>query len=415
MYVFVMVVAALTLLPALLGVAASHVESVRLPFIRRRSEVDPDDPDTFWGRWARGVTGHPWVFGTIGIVLLVIVAVPFRQADLGFVDDGDDPASLTQRKAYELLAQGFGPGINGPLLVTVQLPGSSSSDESADDSAVTALDAALAKADGVASAAPAIPDQDGTLDVIIVTPKTDPSDPATKQLVRELRDDVIPKALDGTSLSDDKVKVGGETAELIDFSDQVSERLPFFISLVLGAAFIMLLVLFRCLLVPLKAVLLNLLMFLAVYGILVAVFQWGWMKSLIGLEETIPIESFVPLIVFAVIFGLSTDYEVFLVSRIREEFDRSDDAQGAVVAGMTSTARVVASAVLIMACVFLSFATNPSELVKMIGFALGVGILIDGFVIRLVIVPSLLKLMGRHAWWLPKWLGHVLPKVSLES
>jgi RND superfamily putative drug exporter len=415
MYVAIMVIAALTLLPALLGLAGNHVESIRLPFIKRRSEVDPNDPTTIWGRWARTVTAHPWVFGTAGIVLLVIVAIPFRDADLGFTDDGDQPTSVTQRQAYDLLAEGFGAGVNGPLLVTVDLPGTKSSDETADNTAVTALDTALGKTKGVASVAPAIPDNDGTLDVIVVTPSTGPSDPATKQLVRDLRSDVIPKALDGTSLSADKVEVGGQTAELIDFSDQVSDRLPFFIGVVLVAAFAMLMILFRALLVPLKAVLLNLLMFLAVYGLIVAVFQWGWMKDLVGLEETVPIESFVPLIVFAVIFGLSTDYEVFLVSRIREQYDRTDDPTEAVVLGMTSTARVIASAVLIMACVFLSFAANPDALVKMIGFALGVGILLDGFIVRLVIVPALLKLMGRRAWWMPHWLGRVLPKVSLEQ
>ena len=415
MYVAVTVVAALTLLPALIGLVGERVESIRLPFVRKRSEVDPLATGSFWGRWARVDSRARWVFAPLGIVALAVVAVPFQSADLGFVDDGSDPESSTERQSYDLIDEGFGAGRNGPLLVAVALPGSSSSDEQADEATVVKLAGDLDKADGVASVFPPDTNDAGTASVIEVVPDQGPSSEATKQLVSHLRDTVIPQSLSGSSLSAGGADVGGETAELVDLSDRIGNRLVVFVAVVLGAAFVLLAIVFRSLLVPLKAVLLNLLMFLAAYGVIVAVFQWGWAKGLVGLSETVPIESFVPVVVFAVLFGLSTDYEVFLISRIREEYDRTNDPRLAVTTGLTGTARVIASAALIMAAVFLSFVTNPSVLVKMIGLPLGVGILLDAFVLRLTVVPALLHLLGHRAWYMPRWLDRVLPRIAIDE
>jgi RND superfamily putative drug exporter len=415
MYVVITVIAALTLLPAFLGLAGQHVESIRLPFIRRRSEVDPEDPTTFWARWARFDARARFALIPAGLVLLAALAIPFKSVDLGFVDDGSDPTDSTERQSYDLISEGFGPGRNGPLLVAVQLPGSSSSDESADESAVKTLTSDISSTSGVQAAAPAQTNSAGTASVIEVIPTTGPSSQETKDLTVELRDKVIPDSLKGTSLDATDVFVGGETAVLIDLTGRSKDRLSMFIAVVLGAAFLLLMIVVRSLLVPLKAIVLNLLMFLAVYGLLVAVFQWGWGKDLIGLSDPVSIESFVPVVVFAVLFGLSTDYEVFLISRIREEFDETDDAQHAVTEGLATTARVIAAAALIMAAVFLSFVTNPSVVVKQIGLPLGVGILLDAFVLRLTVVPAVMHVMGKGAWYLPRWLDRVLPNIAIDA
>jgi RND superfamily putative drug exporter len=415
MFVAVTVVAALTLLPAFIGLAGRHIESIRLPFIRKRTEVDPDDPRSFWARVARFGARAPWVFGLVALLVLVILALPFRSAELGFVDDGDLPGDLTQKQAFDLLEEGFGPGANGPLLVVADLPGTSTSDEKIDLETLLGLSADIEKTHGVSTVTPPVPNSGDNTAVIIVTPDSGPSSSETSDLVRTLRDQTIPQAVKGSHLSASDVLVGGETAELIDFTARVEARLAVFIAVVLGLAFVILMLVFRSLLVPLKAVLLNLLMFLVVYGLLVAVFQWGWLKSIVGLDVTVPIEPFLPLVIFAVLFGLSTDYEVFLVTRIREEYDRTRDPDAAVVAGIGTTGRVVASAALIMASVFLSFVTNTQAVVKMVGFALGVGILLDAFVVRMVVVPSVLHVLGRSAWWFPRWLDRVLPTVELEG
>ena len=415
MYVALTVIAALTLLPALIGLAGTKVEAVRLPFIKKRSEVDPADPNSFWGRWARLDARGRWLLAPLGLVALAVIAVPFLSADLGFVDDGSDPPSSTERQAYDLIAEGFGQGRNGPLVVAVALPGSGSSDEQSDEQAVATLATDLGRAEGVQQAFPPDTNSAGTASVIEVVPADGPSTEQTKQLVANLRDTVIPQSLAGTSLGADEVFVGGETAELVDLTDRISERLALFLAVVLGLAFLLLMTVFRSVLVPLKAVVLNLLMFLAAYGLMVAVFQWGWAKDLVGVSDTVAIESFVPVVVFAVLFGLSTDYEVFLITRVREEYDRTNDPDRAVEVGLTSTARVIASAALIMTAVFLAFVTNPSVLVKMIGLPLGLGILLDAFVLRLTVVPALLHLMGRSAWYLPRWLNRVVPKVSIDG
>ncbi|MEM8618659.1 MAG: MMPL family transporter [Actinomycetota bacterium] len=465
MFVMFTVLAALTLLPAFIGMAGTHIESIRLPFIKKRSEVEPGDPTAFWSRWSRFSVHARVALVPLGVVVLGAIAIPATSADLGFIDDGDDPEETTERQAYDLIAEGFGPGANGPLLVAIDLganaagsDGSTTSttttastttttpttastdatgttvadeplvDESLSDieSQLESLDLATVEAlaelvlaidrtDGVARALGPLPNQQRSAAVIEVTPTGAPSSSVTQDLTRTLREQVIPDTLNGTALNPDVVFVGGETAVLIDLTDRISQRLILFIGVVLVAAFVLLMTVFRSILVPLKAVLLNVLMFLAAYGIMVAVFQWGWGNGLVGVPETVVIESFVPVIVFAVLFGLSTDYEVFLLSRIREEYDRTDDPQAAVVTGASTTARVIASAALIMTAVFLSFVTNPSVVVKMIGLPLGLGILLDAFIVRLTIVPGLMRFMGHAAWWMPGWLDRILPTIHIDD
>ncbi|MEO1058250.1 MAG: MMPL family transporter [Actinomycetota bacterium] len=488
MFVMFTVLAALTLLPAFIGMAGRHIESIRLPFIKKRSEVDPADPTAFWARWSRTSVHARGLLVPLGVVVLGAIALPALSADLGFIDDGDDPEGTTEREAYDLIAEGFGPGANGPLLVAIDLSpgattggstststtvetsestttiaattttapttattdatgttdstdttgttvaGGSSSNPLAGETvseiesqlssldlnratieALAELVVAINRTDGVASALGPIPNDGATAAVIEVTPTGAPSSSVTQDLTRTLRQQVIPNTLDGSSVNPDEVFVGGETAVLIDLTDRISSRLILFIGVVLLAAFVLLMTVFRSVLVPLKAVLLNVLMFLAAYGIMVAVFQWGWGNGIVGVPETVVIESFVPVIVFAVLFGLSTDYEVFLLSRIREEYDRTGDAEQSVVVGTTTTARVIASAALIMTAVFLSFVTNPAVVVKMIGLPLGLGILLDAFIVRLTIVPGLMRFLGGAAWWMPGWLDKILPTIHIDD
>jgi RND superfamily putative drug exporter len=414
-YIAFTVLAALTLLPALLGLAGRHIESLSLPWAKRHRAAAAGGTPTFWGRWADIDRRLPWLYGLVGIVVLVLIAIPVKDAQLGFDNDGNLPESTTQRQAYDLLSDNFEAGVNGSLLIAIDLPGESSSDNDSDLEAAGALNTAITKVDDVSSSEGPIPNDDKTAAIIAVTPTSGPSSEETRELVKHLRSDVIPDTLKGTTLSAGKVYVGGQTATEIDLDTQVESRLVLFIAVVLGGAFLLLLVVLRSILVPIKAVLLNLLTFLVAMGLVTAVFQWGWGQSLIGVDGSAPIESFIPIILFAVLFGLSTDYEVFLVTRIREEYDKSGDAHQAVIAGVGSTGRVVASAALIMASVFLSFTTNTQILVKMIGLGLGLGILIDGLVVRLIVVPSLMQLMGKAAWWFPHWLDKLLPKVAIEG
>jgi len=343
-----------------------------------------------------------------------LLAIPASSAQLGFVDDGDDPPASTERQSFDLISEAFGPGRNGPLVVVVELPGTFSEDITQAAPLLT-LVADITRATGVDSALGPIPSRTGDSAIIRVIPTTGPSSSQTSALTLDLRENVIPSAIEGTSIGTAEVSVGGETAVLIDLDDRISNRLAAFMAVVLVTAFLLLMVVFRSLLVPLKAVLLNVLMFLAVYGIMVMVFQWGWMRDVVGLSGTLPIESFVPVVVFAVLFGLSTDYEVFSMSRIREAFDAHGDPEAAIVDGVTSTARVIASAALIMAAVFLAFVTNPSALVKMIGLPLGIGILIDAFLIRLTINPAIMRMFGKWAWFMPSWLNRILPTVRIDA
>jgi RND superfamily putative drug exporter len=355
----------------------------------------------------------PFVVG--GLVLLIALTLPAARMELGFPSDADDPPSQTQRVAYDQISAGFGPGTNGPLLVVVTLPQPTPDNAPGEFTALTTLVDKLRTTPGVAGAYGPIPNSTGTAALISVVPTTGPANEATNALVAELRSTVIPNALASTSVSAADVSVGGYTAELIDLGDLISARLLWFIGAVVLAAFLLLMVVFRSVWVPLKAAAMNLLSIGAAYGVLVAVFQWGWFKDLIALEQTVPVAPFIPVLMFAILFGLSMDYEVFILSRIREEWTARRDATAAVVEGMAHTARVITAAALIMISVFLAFVTNPNPVIKMMGFGMAVAVLVDATIVRLMLVPSIMRLLGAHAWWLPKWLDRILPHISIDG
>jgi putative drug exporter of the RND superfamily len=320
---------------------------------------------------------------------------------------GNQPTDFTVRRAYDLISEGFGPGANGPLLLAAETPGGES-----DVQALEALSGELNQTDGVAFASEPIPNESGDAAIIQVQPTTSPQDKETAHLVNRLRDDVVPQAVAGSTAD---VKVGGATAAVVDFSRYTADRLPWFIAAVLVLSFILLTVVFRSLLVPLKAVIMNLLSVGAAYGILVAVFQWGWGSSLLGVGREGPIDAWIPRMLFAVIFGLSMDYEVFLLSRIREEYDRTHDNATAVANGLAATARVITAAAAIMFCVFFSFVLGADRSLKIFGFGLAMAVLLDATVVRLVLVPATMELLGDRNWWLPRWLDRILPVVHVEA
>ncbi len=336
--------------------------------------------------------------------MLLALTAPVLSLRLGFPDDGTAPESRTERRAYDLAAAGFGPGINGPLVIAVDL---------GDDPTVAeSLAAAVAADPGIAAVAPPEVNAEAGVASIVALPTTKPQDDATWATVERLRADVLPAVLDGTGA---EAHVGGQAATFGDAAERIGDRLPWFIAAVVVLSFLLLMVVFRSILVPLKAALLNLLSIGAAYGVLVMVFQWGWGKELIGLEATVPIVSFLPLFMFAVLFGLSMDYEVFLLSRVREEYAATGDNGEAVVNGLAGTARVITSAALIMISVFAGFVLGDDPIVKMMGLGLAVAILVDATVIRVVLVPATMTLLGEANWWLPRWLDRILPAIDIDG
>ncbi len=402
MFVAFTVVSALTLLPALLGAFGDRIAWASLPWGRT---VHPSESG-MWARWADLNARHRVAMVVVPVLVLLAVALPVRSADLGIIDDGALPSDMTQKRAFDLLTEGFGPGENAPLLVVASLPGTGDAAP-----AVASLYETMQQTDGIESVSP--PNLSDSRDAVLfrVVPTTGPDDEATSTLVEDLRSTVLPGAVAGSAISPDVVYVGGETATFIDFTNQISERLPAYILVGMGIAFLALMIAFRSLIVPLKAMLLALLSFLVAYGAVVAVFQWGWLKDLVGLDETVPIESFFPVILFAILIGLTLDYEVFIVSRIREEYIGRDDPNAAVIEGLRTTGKVVLSAGLIMGTVFLVFVTNPSPVIKMVGFGLGVGVLTDAILVRLLVVPAMLHILRRAAWYYPRALDRITPHV----
>ena len=396
--VLIMVVASVTILPALLGLSGHWIN--RLGIHRRGHTAGEVGPG--WRRWGDHVTGHAWFYAIGTTIVLIGLAAPVLALQLGFPDEGTQPESTTQRRAYDLVAEGFGAGINGPLVVAV--------DHGGDVSVVDEVAAAVEADPGIAAIAP--PEVDPTVGVVIAFPTTEPQDATTFDTVERLRSDVLPVAVEGSSAS---AHVGGQTASFGDVAMRVSDRLPWFIAAVILLSFLLLTVLFRSLLVPLKAALLNLLSIGAAYGVLVIVFQWGWGKELIGLETTVPIVSFVPMFMFAILFGLSMDYEVFLLSRVREEYVATGDSDESVIAGLASTARVITSAALVMISVFAGFVLGDDPVTKMFGLGLATAILVDATIVRCVLVPAMMKLMGEANWWLPGWLDRWMPTVDIEG
>ena len=389
--VVVAVLAATTLLPALLGALGPRIDSLRVKLGR----THPDDHQPHgWLRWAGGVAKRPWRSAVASVLVLGVLAVPVLNLQLGQADVGALPTSTTARQAYDLITKGFGVGTNGPLLISVELRQSGQARQQgqppATDTRLTTLENDVKKTPGVQSVTPATVDSKGDAAVFTAIPTTAPSSDATVDLVNNLRDNVIPAALKGTDL---KAYVGGQTAGYIDLADRISEKLPSMILIVVGLSFLVLLLAFRSLLVPLKAAIMNLLSVAAAYGVVTFVFQEGHGARLIGLDGAIPIVSFVPLLMFAILFGLSMDYEVFLLTQVHEHYKEHSEPSRAVVEGLANTGRVITSAALIMVFVFGSFILNGDPTVKEFGVGLAVAIAIDATIVRCLLVPAVMVLL----------------------
>jgi putative drug exporter of the RND superfamily len=401
--VLMTMLAALTLLPALLGFVGQRIDRFGLPHRRRDQHAYQR---SVWYRWSRLIQRRPWPALLIGVVALLAVVAPVFSLRLGFGDAGNRPTSDTTRRAYDLLTEGFGPGFNGPLLLVAQTPGGG-----ADQATLTRLVVTLRHTPGVAFASEPIRNQAGDAAIVQVVPTSAPQDQATNELVHQLRQQVIPAATGGGV----SVHVGGLTAAAMDFADYTAARLPWFVGTVLLLSFLLLMVVFRSVLVPLKAVVMNLLSISAAYGVVVAVFQWGWGASLIGVGKQGPVEAWAPMMLFAILFGLSMDYEVFLLSRIREEYDRGGDNAAAVANGLAATARVITAAAAIMVVVFAGFVLGVDRSIKLFGLGLAAAVLLDATVVRMVLVPATMQLLGDRNWWLPRWLDRILPTVHVDA
>lgn len=400
--VAVTMLASITLLPAVLGFVGNRIDLLKMPIIGRKTK--PEEQGV-WYKWARLLERHPWPALLVGLAIVVALALPVFSIRLGSSDASARPTSDTTRRAYDLEAEGFGPGSNGPLLLASQISGQ------ADLEVLKRVQQAAQMDDGVAFVTPAVPNQDFSAAILQVIPKTSSQDQGTVDLIHRLREEILPGTTAG---SDVQVHVGGLTASFDDVSQILSDRLPLFIGTVLLLSFILIMVVFRSVLIPIKAVVLNMLSIGAAYGVLVAVFQWGWGKDLLGLGSTGPIESFVPMMLFAILFGLSMDYEVFLLSRIKEEYDRNQNNSLAIVKGLSRTARVITAAAAIMITVFGSFVIGDQRIIKEFGFGLAVAVLIDASIVRLILVPAAMEIMGKANWWFPRWL-HWLPEVHVDA
>jgi RND superfamily putative drug exporter len=396
-------IAALTLLPALLTIAGRRVDRLRIPGLGKREPSTAED--TRWFRWSREIQRRPVLSALLSGGLLIALCIPTLSLRLGSNDAGTDPAGTTTREAYDLLAEGFGPGFNGPLSIVAALP------SEGEDAALVELSKTLEGEEGVADTTPVMLNPAKNTGVIQVYPTTSPQSEATTELLDHIRGDLIPPIEQQTGA---QVHVGGITAIFEDFGTAIAEKLPLFIGVVVLLSALLLMAVFRSVLVPLKAVVMNLLSIGAAFGLIVAVFQWGWGASLIGVDGTGPIISFFPIFLFAIIFGLSMDYEVFLMSRIHEEWEDKKDATEAVTRGLALTGRVITAAAAIMVTVFASFMIGEDRIIKLFGLGLASAVFIDAVIIRSVLVPALMQLFGKRAWWLPAWLDRILPRLHVE-
>ena len=394
----VVAVGAVTVLPTLMGAFARRLRP------KRPSDVEPSQR---FARWAGIITRRPLVATIVGGLVLVLLAVPFASLRLGQPDDGNDRAGSTTRVAYDRLAEGFGPGFNGPLVLAATTPADGSG-----NATLSRVQQNVAKDPDVAFVSPPQPSPAGDAAVLNVIPKNSPQDERTTELVNRLRDDVVPGATRGSQVD---VYVGGATATLQDLADKIAGRLPLFIAMVVGLSVLLLMAVFRSLWVPLASAAFNLLSIAAAYGVVVLVFQQGVGSSLLGVDGDVPIVSFVPLFMFAILFGLSMDYNVFLQSRIREEYLRGAGPAESVVRAMSRVGKLILAAGVIMTSVFLGFVSDPDVVVKTIGLGLASAILIDVLVVRMVVAPAVMTLLGDRAWTLPAWLDRVLPRISLEG
>jgi RND superfamily putative drug exporter len=391
-------VAFVALLLAIVLFALSFAVKPLRRFVPHRHERPREQQG--WYRWSRLIQRRPWPSAIVAVVILAILALPLFALRLGFGDYGNYPEDATVRRAYDMLADGFGPGSNGPLVITVQ--GDTVNDEAALGEFVASIEAT----DDVAFTVPTPIDE--SIAVVFVYPQSAPQDEETSQLVEALRDEVIPA-------SGVDARVGGFTAASTDFASYLGGRMPWLIGVVLLLSFVLLMAVFRSVLVPLKAVVMNLLSIGAAYGVIIAVFQWGWASDLIGVGKSGPIDAWVPMFLFAIVFGLSMDYEVFLLSRIKEEYVRTRDNARAVADGLAATARVITAAALIMFCVFFAFVFGDDRSLKLFGLGLAIAVLIDATVVRMLLVPATMELLGDKNWWIPKWLDRILPRIDVEG
>jgi RND superfamily putative drug exporter len=460
--VLVAVLAALTLLPALLAILGERINSLPIP-IGRKGPAHDREPHG-WKRWASWIAARPWRAVIVSIVILAVLTAPVLDLQLGQEDNGQLPTSTTVRRSYDLISEGFGVGTNGPFLVAVSFGKPAHNDQAkldklkreqqaqqqqeqqaaqqaielgeeppappsakhqkqaaeqeqflestASDPDLVKLENQISRTPGVDSVSPAKVDSTGKAAVFTVIPKDAPSSEATSNLVDTLRDDVIPAALEGTDL---EAYVGGTTAGFIDLGDRIGDKLPSVILIVVALSFVLLMLAFRSLLVPLKAAVMNLLSIGAAYGVVTAVFEKGWGENLIGLDHTAPVVSFVPLLMFAILFGLSMDYEVFLLTQVKEHYVRTKDNYRSVVDGLAATGPIITSAALIMVCVFSSFILNGDPVVKQFGVGLAVAIAVDATIVRCMLVPAVMVLLRNGNWYLPDWLDRALPRISIES
>jgi RND superfamily putative drug exporter len=399
--------AALAAIPAL-AMAAVLLAGKYIPFLSREVVHRPPKPvrETLAYHWSRALQARPWPALIVGTAILLLLAAPVFSLRLGFSDEGNFPEDTTTRRAYELLADGFGEGFNGPMLVAVQAGSPDAAQK------VTDVQQAIGSTDGVqAVSQPFQSEIDSQAFLMQLIPTTAPQDVETEDLVRELRDVVIPAAVGDADLN---VMVTGAVPASIDFSDYLGGRTVFFFAAVLAVSFLILAAVFRSVLVPLKAVIVNTLSIASAYGVVVAIFQWGWLGGITGIEPA-PIEPFVPMMLFAIVFGLSMDYEVFLLSRIKEEYDKTGDAVNSVADGLASTARVITAAAAIMVVVFGSFLLEDNRIVKLFGTGLALAVFLDATFVRMLLVPATMELLGDKNWWLPGWLDKLLPEINVEG
>ncbi|MGP0037869.1 MAG: MMPL family transporter [Solirubrobacteraceae bacterium] len=404
------VLAALTLLPALLGVVGKRVPRRRERRALRESKYRVSDESRRWARWADAIQKRPAAFAGVATLIMVVLAIPFFSMRLGSADAGSDPANSTTRKAYDLLAEGFGPGYNGPLQLVAEV----SSDQQ--KAAFEAVVEKVSQTPGVVgSTKPTIlPGVDGHASVAIadIYPKGSPQAASTSDLLQKVRDQVVPTASKGTGLH---VLVGGTTAIFEDFSQILSNKLPLFIGIVVALSFLLLVLVFRSLLIPLTAAIMNALSAGAAFGVVTAVFQFGWGANLLGIDGTGPIEAFLPVLMFPILFGLSMDYEVFLISRVYEEWHRRGNNREAVMHGLAATGRTITAAATIMVLVFGAFVLGGMRIIELFGIGLATAVLLDALIVRSALVPAVMILLGDRNWWLPAWLERVIPHMRIEG
>ena len=400
--VIVSVLSAITILPAVLAKLGHRIDRGRVPFVKAHSS-SASQSTTAVARFGRLVTSHPKTAVATALTVLAILAIPALSMQLGTADAGTDPADTTTRKAYDRLAEGFGPGFNGPLLVAV--------DQTGDPGAADKLAAAFSKTEGVAAVVPPIENEAGDTAQLVVYPTTSPQSTDTSDLVKTFRDDVIPATLDDSSA---EAHVGGAVATNDDVAAKIADKFPLFLLYVVGITFLLLTMAFRSIVVAAKAALTTLLSAAAAFGVLVAVFEWGWMSGMVGLDQSGPTSSFLPVIVLSILFGLSMDYEVFLASRIREEYVKTGSSHRAINDGVAAVGRVIVAAALIMGSVFWAFILTDDRVVKSFGLGLGVAILVDALIVRMILVPAVMRLLGDHAWYIPRWLDRILPNLTIE-